>query len=171
MLDFSDMPDNDEMDMLPEGQYRAMVKETKAGTSGTGNDKVDLTFVITEEGPYEGWNQWYTITSSYKARHFTRRALVALGYEFDGLNSKGVIDLDQTIGNECILVVEHQQYTPDKGPNRGKTITSAKTVRLLPVDGVGLDQDEETAPSLPIAPTPTKTAKKKVQWKDLVPNG
>jgi hypothetical protein len=92
--------------MIAEGLYKARGTSLSVGKSGTkGTLGATVVFSITQDGPQKGqlidWTGW--LTEAAKGR--TGESLVLCGY--DGTDPA-------TIGkNEVLLVVAHEDYTPD----------------------------------------------------------
>lgn len=131
--------------MIAEGIYKARGTSLSVGKSGQkGTLGATVVFNITQDGPQKGqlieWTGW--LTDAAKGR--TGESLVLCGY--DGTDPA-------TIGkNEVLLVVAHEDYTPDatatnpnpvaqkrakvqwvNDPNRGGT-------GMVPLDGAELAQ-------------------------------
>jgi hypothetical protein len=83
------------------------VKEAKEGTSNSGNDKIDLQWLI-EEGDHAERIIFDTLVWHPKALFRIKQTLIAFGYEAD---FAGAVEAEELIGQTALLIIDIESST------------------------------------------------------------
>lgn len=109
-INFADVQTNEgdgNFEALPEGRYTVLVEEAKVGVSQAGNEKLSLTFTITDEGKYKGRKLWHELSASPKAVVFIKYFLEAVKSDISNSKNAELKDIAIDVKNKkCTVFVE-----------------------------------------------------------------
>lgn len=105
---------------VPNGHYPATFESFKFGkTKEKNDDKVDITFILTDEAPeeYIGRKFWQTFTFGEKALWAFKNFLIVLGAEPEQINGEFDVAemLDEFKGTNVVLAISQETYQPAAG--------------------------------------------------------
>ena len=131
-INFADIKTNDgeqtSFEPLPEGRYTVLVEEAKVGVSQTGNDKISLTFVVLDEGPYKGRKLWHDLSASPKAAVFIKYFLEAVQSDIANSKNAELKDIAIDVKNKKCTVFVEQGLTNNNNPRNNLS-------KFKPIDG------------------------------------
>lgn len=111
-INFADISTNQQngeqksFEAIPEGRYTVMVEEAKPGLSKTQNEKLSVTFVITDEGKYKGRKLWHDFSATPKAMVFMKYFLEAINSDLVNATSATLKDVAIDAKNKkCTVLV------------------------------------------------------------------
>lgn len=103
-------------DPLPDGRYTILTEEAKVGISQTGNEKISLTFVVLDEGPYKGRKLWHDLSASPKAAVFLKYFLEAIKSDIAQSKNAELKDIAIDAKNKKCTVYVEQGLTSNGNP-------------------------------------------------------
>jgi hypothetical protein len=129
VIDFTQIKGNDP---LPPGQYLGEVIKATAGTSKTGNPKIDVQYKVTDspDGENVGRTIFDTISLAPNALWRAKLTLRGLGFPED---FAGAIDTEDLLGREAALTLTIEPGQGDYGPRN-------RVAKIEPADAFSSDQ-------------------------------
>lgn len=126
-LDFSNITGGD-FEPIPAGDYTLEIEEVKEQVSKAGNQMLNITFSVIDEGEYKGKKifEYYVLTE--KALWRLKELFIALGKDVDGVVAFDPQELVGEIFIGNITIEESEGYEPQNKIKKHKKIDSNKIV-------------------------------------------
>lgn len=126
-LDFSNITGGD-FEPIPAGDYTLEIEEVKEQVSKAGNQMLNITFSVIDEGEYKGRKifEYYVLTE--KALWRLKELFIALGKDVDGVVAFDPQELVGEIFIGNITIEESEGYEPQNKIKKHKKIDSNKIV-------------------------------------------
>lgn len=119
------------------GSYSCKIDVIEPKESQAGNDMLEVQYVITQDGEFEGSRLWDYIVLNDSSAWKYRRFLEAVG-AVNGKTEKGEIDLDRLIGKRVLVKV-----TNEDSDEWGKRARVGSVARLSKADLAEEEEGEE----------------------------
>lgn len=130
-IDFSGAREGGDFDVLPAGNYDAVVESTDTGVSGSGNPKLVIRFKLEN-----GRVQFKHCPLRGEGSGITRDVLTALGVDTEGMRKFNRKSIE---GTPCVLVLGIQKDNPEFNevkkvkPAAKRSVTGATPRKAAPV--------------------------------------
>ena len=108
--DFTDVPDIQEYDLLPQGVYQCRLEEVRERQTSSGYEQWGLGFVV-ETGPHKRSYVWDDMNHSPKATQRVKKICSSLGLDASGKLS---VTQEAIKGRSCLLTVGIREYNGKK---------------------------------------------------------
>lgn len=95
---------------LPAGSYNARIIDVKKGISQNGNEKLEVTFKVTDPATYRGRQAWANISLVDHALFSLKQLLHAAGYPREQLEGVVEFDTDDLRGVEVTIHLRNSRY-------------------------------------------------------------
>lgn len=126
-LDFSNITGGD-FEPIPAGDYTLEIEEVKEQVSKAGNQMLNITFSVIDEGEYKGRKIFEHYVLTEKALWRLKELFIALGKDVDGVVSFDPQELVGEIFIGNVIIEESEGYEPRNRLKKHKKIDSNKIV-------------------------------------------
>lgn len=126
-LDFSNITGGD-FEPIPAGDYTLEIEEVKEQVSKAGNQMLNITFSVIDEGEYKGRKIFEHYVLTEKALWRLKELFIALGKDVDGAVTFDPQELVGEIFIGNVIIEESEGYEPQNKIKKHKKIDSNKIV-------------------------------------------
>lgn len=126
-LDFSNITGGD-FEPIPAGDYTLEIEEVKEQVSKAGNQMLNITFSVIDEGEYKGRKIFEHYVLTEKALWRLKELFIALGKDVDGVVAFDPQELVGEIFIGNVIIEESEGYEPRNRIKKHKKIDSNKIV-------------------------------------------
>lgn len=126
-LDFSNITGGG-FEPIPAGDYTLEIEEVKEQVSKAGNQMLNITFSVIDEGEYKGRKIFEHYVLTEKALWRLKELFIALGKDVDGVVAFNPQELVGEIFIGNVIIEESEGYEPQNKIKKHKKIDSNKIV-------------------------------------------